>query len=104
MNDIVLVVILFIFAIMIWLFLPQLFIRRAMTSVIRIFQEHNAVGIHSAKTADELGFHSKGMLDKMFKPRDYKPRALDMLISSNIVQMTEDGKLYLVEERLRDLK
>jgi hypothetical protein len=32
--------------------------------------------------------------------RDYKPRALQLLISADIVQMTEDGKFYLDEESL----
>jgi len=42
------------------------------------------------------------MLEGMFRPRDYKPHALTTLIRAEIIQMTEDGKLYLLEEKLID--
>ena len=80
--------------------LPQFLIRRAIRSVIQIFQQHNAVGVKSAKTLEELGLQPKPMFQKMFKTRDYKPQALQALIHSDIIQMTEDGKFYLAEEKL----
>jgi len=84
--------------------LPQLFVRRAIPPVIRIFRHHNALGIKSAKTISELGLESPSMLGRMWKTRDYKPRALQLLMTANIVQMTEDGKLYLSEENLMATK
>ena len=84
--------------------LPQLFIRRAIPSVIRTFREHNAVNIKDAKTIDKLGLQTRPMLERMWKTRDYKPRALQLLMSANIIQMTEDGKLYLSEENLAATK
>ena len=80
--------------------LPQIFIRRSIRSVIRIFEQNNAVGVKGAKTIEELGLAPKPMLQRMFKTRDYKPQALQSLIRADIVQMTEDGKLYLSEESL----
>jgi len=44
------------------------------------------------------------MAQRMWKPRDYKPRALQLLLNANIVQMTPDGKLYLAEENLAATK
>lgn len=79
---------------------PQLFMRRAIPSVIKIFRQQNAIGIKNAKTIDELGLKSQNIMDKMWKWRNYKPDALKILISVNIVQMSEDGKLYLSEENL----
>ena len=84
--------------------LPQLFIRRAIPSVIRIFRAHNALRDRDAQTIDVLGLYTKPMLERMWKPRDYKPRALQLLLSANIVQMTEDGKLYLSEDNLAATK
>jgi len=80
--------------------LPQFLVRRAIRSVIRIFQQHNAVGVKSARTLKELGLEPKSMFRKMFKARDYKPQALQALMHSDIIQMTEDDKFYLSEEKL----
>ncbi len=80
--------------------LPQILIRRAARSVMRILEQHNAVGVKGAKTIEELGLAPKNMLQRIFKQRDYKPQALQALINADIVQTTEDGKLYLSEESL----
>ena len=80
--------------------LPQWRLRRAISQVIRIFREHNAFSIKNAKTNDELGIRQRGITEGMFKIRDYKVHALDVLIRSEIIQMTEDGKLYLLEDKL----
>lgn len=82
------------------LVVPQLLVKRAAHSVIRIFREHNAVEISHAETIDNLGLKSLNMIEKLWKPRDYKPRALQLLLSADIIQVTEDGKLYLSEENL----
>ncbi len=100
MSDVAIIVLLVVVSILGVLLIPQLLIRRAMTSVIRIFRQCGAVGISSARTADELGLRPLGMFDRIMKPKDYKPRALHFLISANIVQVTEGGKLYLSEENL----
>jgi len=80
--------------------LPQIFVRRAIRSVLRIFQQHNAVGVKGAKTLKELGLEPKSMFRKIFKTRDYKPQALQALMHNDIILMTEDGKFYLSEEKL----
>ena len=98
---IILVAVIFILGMML---LPQLFVSRAIPSVIKIFRKHNAVGIRSAKTIDELGLKPPSMIERMWQRRDYKPRALQLLIIANIIQMTEDGKLYLSEENLMQTK
>ncbi len=100
MSDVVVIVLLVVVSILGVMLIPQLLIRRAMTSVIRIFRQCGAVGKSSAKTADELGLRPLGVFDRVMKPRDYKPRALQFLVRANIVRVTEDGKLYLSEENL----
>ena len=82
--------------------IPQWRIKRAIPQVIRMFREQNAVGIKNAKTEEELGFKRRGMLEGMFRPRDFKPHALTALIQAEIIQITEDGKLYLAEDKLID--
>jgi len=82
--------------------IPQWRLKRAIPQVIRMFRDNNAVGIKNAKTEGELGFKQRSFLEGMFRPRDYKPHALTTLIRAEIIQMTEDGKLYLLEEKLID--
>ena len=43
------------------------------------------------------------MLERMMRRRDYKPHALTALMQVGIIQATEDGKLYLSEEKLAEL-
>lgn len=43
------------------------------------------------------------MLERMMRRRDYKPQALDALMQIGVVKVTEDGKLYLSEEKLAEL-
>jgi len=104
MNDWVVIGIVVVLLLVIMFVLPQILISRAMKKVIHIFKENNAVGIRHAKTAEELGLEQKGMLDRLMKPRDYKPRALQYLMQVSIVEMTEEGKLYLVEDNLAKTK
>ncbi len=80
--------------------IPQWRIKRAIPQVIKMFMDNNAVGIKNAKTEEELGFKRRGMLEGIFKPRDFKPHALTALIQAKIIRMTEDGKLYLAEDKL----
>jgi hypothetical protein len=84
------------------LVIPRWRIKRAIPQVIKMFREQNAVGIKNAKTEEELGFKQRTMLEGMFMPRDFKPHALTALIQAEIIQMTEDGKLYLSEDKLID--
>jgi hypothetical protein len=100
MSDTLFLVLMVVIFILVIVFLPQWLVLRAVPKVIRIFRQHNAVGIKNAKTIEELGLKPPTLFDRMYKLRDYKPRALQFLIGVNIIQMTEDGKLYLDEENL----
>jgi hypothetical protein len=102
MNETASIFILIAVFILLMLGLPQLLTRRAVSSVIQIFRQHNALSIESAKTTDELGLKTKTITQSLLGPalRDYKPTALQMLISAHIIQATEDGKLYLSEKNL----
>ena len=79
---------------------PRWLLRRAARQVIKIFREYNATDSKNAKTIDELGLRPPGMLERMMRRRDYKPYALNALIKAEVIQQTEDGRLYLSEEKL----
>jgi len=74
--------------------------RRAIFKVIEIFYQHNALGMNGAKTSHELGLESKNFFQRMTRPRDYKQYALQILMKREIILLNEDGRLYMVEERL----
>jgi len=82
--------------------LPQWRFKRSVKQVIAMFRKHNAIDrIENAKTMDELGFHfQRTFIEQMLRGRDYRGYALSALLKTQIVLETEDGKLYLVEEKL----
>jgi len=80
--------------------LPQLLLRRAITSVIRIFSQNKAFNPKNAKSVDELGLRPKSMVQAIFQGKQYKATALNVLRNSGVIQTTEDGKLFLSQENL----
>lgn len=80
--------------------IPIIRVRSAMKAVIAIFRKNEVTDIANARTQAELGLNPKPLLQRFFTVRDFKPQALKMLIDSRVVQVTEDGKLYLSEEGL----
>jgi hypothetical protein len=73
--------------------------RRAIKSVIKMFRNGQALSLDTAKTSEELGFRPRRML-QLRATRDYKPAAMQFLMKHNVIQATEDGRLYLSEEAL----
>lgn len=81
-------------------FVPQWILVRNIPKVIRVFRSFNAINPKTAQTIEELGLNPKPMLERMFRRRDHKPRALQFMLRVAMVEVTEDGKLYLNEEKL----
>lgn len=70
--------------------------------MIKIFRQNSALDKKTAKTIDELGLRPRGFMEGMFHGRDFKPYALDALVKAEIIKSTEDGRIYLDEEKLMD--
>lgn len=68
--------------------------------MIKIFRQNSALDKKTAKTIDELGLRPRGFMEGMFHTRDFKPYALDALVKAEIIKSTEDGRIYLDEEKL----
>ena len=83
------------------LVVPTAMNRRAVLQVITIFKKHQALDAERAKTIEELGLSPQGFRLRVM--RDYKPRAVDMLIKAKIIEVTEDRKLYLLEKNIVNL-
>jgi hypothetical protein len=82
------------------LYIRTFFTRRAVSKIIEIFYQHNALEMNDAKTLRELGLERADFFQRMMRPRDYKQDALQILIRRGIILQNEDGRLYLVEEKL----
>jgi hypothetical protein len=100
-NAILFIVLIFALLLAAMFIVPRWRLKRAIRQVVQILQEHNATDSKNAKTIDGLGLRPKAMMEGMFRGRDYKPYALNILMRAEIIQQTEDGKLYLSEEKLR---
>ena len=82
--------------------IPQWRFKRSVKQVLAIFRNNNALGrADNARTMEELGFRfQRTLMQQMLRGRDYRSYALSALLKAQIVQETEDGKLYLLEEKL----
>jgi hypothetical protein len=76
--------------------------KRATEEVISRFCTYDALEIKRARTVEDLGLAPRDFLQRIFRARDYKPYALRFLSQAGIVRKTQEGKLYLVEERPDD--
>lgn len=82
------------------LYLRIFLTRKAILKVIEIFYQHNALGMKDAKTLHELGLEHPDFVQRITSRRDYKQNALQILIKRGIISENEDGRLYMVEEKL----
>jgi hypothetical protein len=77
-------------------------VKGATEEVIGRFCSYEALEIKRARTVEELGLAPRDFFQRIFRARDYKPYALQSLSQAGIIRRTQDGKLYLVEEKLND--
>lgn len=100
MQTVIMIVALLVLMVLALFVIPQWRVSRAVRNVIRIFRALNAVDSKTARSIEDLGLQPRGIMEGMLKGRDYKPHALKSMIDAGIVQVNEDRKLYLSEEKL----
>lgn len=76
--------------------------KRAVFKVLNTFRAENAIGYQGARTIDQLGLTPPNILERIGRPRDYRQNALKLLIKAGVVQITEDGRLFIPEEKIRE--
>lgn len=81
--------------------LPNVLTKRAMRLVIKTFRDNNALSNRTAKSIKQLKLEPRSFLMNMIMPRDYKQRAMQYLMKANIIRTTDDGRVYLSQETLR---
>jgi hypothetical protein len=100
MGRVILILILIIIAFGGGLYIRTFLTRRAILKVIKIFYRHHALGMNGAKTLHELGLERPDFYQRMTRPRDYKQSALQLLIKRGIIFENEEGRFFMVEEKL----
>ena len=99
-TDIMIIVLIVLIGLAAMFFIPQWRMKRTIPKVIRVFRECSAIDAKNARTIDELGLRPRGMMEGMLRGRDYRQYALTALMRAGIIETTDDGRLYLVEEKL----
>ena len=95
-------VILFFITMILLMILVSVFLqRRAVIAIRKIFHEKNALSAENAIEREELGIRHQHAL---FKKRDYKLQAVQVLMNIEIIQTTEAEQLYFSEEKLDSLR
>jgi len=79
-------------------------VKRALSQVIERFRQHDSLCSQSPKSMDQLGLRPPGFWERAVKPRDYKPYALQILIRSGAVNITDDEKMCLNDIKLQDIR
>jgi len=82
--------------------IPRFMIRRALKQTIAIFRHFGVNSPEKARTRAELGLNPADFMTRMTSLRDYKPNALQILMNEGVVASTEEGKLYVMEEKCRE--
>jgi len=82
------------------IFVPYWLTTRTIPKVIKTFRQRNAIGAKNAMTIEELELKPKSIFRRMFTRRDYSQQALQFLIRADVVDITEEGKFYLNDEKL----
>ncbi len=77
-------------------------VKRATFQVIDRFCSYKALNAKKARKVEELGLASPDIFQRLFRPRDYKPYALQVLSRAGLIRVTGEGRLYLMEEKLND--
>ena len=102
-SNLIFTVVIFLALIVLAFYISAKMTRRAVFKVIEIFRKHQATGIQQARTIEELGLNPPSFLERVLRPRDYKQNALKILIRGEIIRITEDGKLYIPQEKIQEL-
>tara|TARA_B100000676_G_scaffold311913_1_gene383739 strand:- start:1165 stop:1491 length:327 start_codon:yes stop_codon:yes gene_type:complete len=100
MSETVFIILAVIVGALIVFLIPQLLMRAAVPKVIAILREHRADCAERAVAAVDVGLAQRGIFERAFRRRDYKPRALMGLIQIGVVALDDDGNIYICEEEL----
>ena len=80
--------------------IPGVLLKRALGQVTDSFTKSHSLCSETPKTMVELGLAPRSLTQRLFRPRDYRPYALQWLLRTGAVRETGDGKLCFEDEKL----
>ncbi len=98
--EIVLVIVILIAALGLRLYGPTFLTQRALKKVVAIFKTQGATDNNSAKTLEALNLNPSSGGMRLTRTGEYRRKALEALQETELVQSTDDGRLYLHVENL----
>lgn len=99
MTNVIAILIIALMAVLAFFLYRTLFIR-GLRRVVAIFRATEALDARRAKTLEELGLKPPAYVRRMFKPRDYRQSAAELLHRQGVIKMAEGGRFYLSESAL----
>jgi len=79
--------------------LPALRLKKAVLQVVRIFRREQSFCFNNLKTVDELGLAPPPVWNGIFRLRDFKPYAVQVLVKAGVIHVFEGGKMCLQENK-----
>ena len=86
------------------LLIPSTMLKLSVSVVVKEFRRQKAISSEHTISKTELGIISQTGINRFVNRRDYKAQALQALVQAEIVQVTEEGRLYLLEEKLESTR
>ena len=79
-------------------------VKRALKQVIDRFKAKHSLCSQGSKTIAELELQPPSFPKRIYRPRDYKPDALKILIRTGAVRLSAGGKMCLLDRELQHLR
>jgi len=98
----ILLILLAVFAVL-FILLPTGLNRQAVLEVITALRQYQAFDAESARIPEDIGLQPPGIKTPFFSIRRFHPRAVNSLIKGKMVNVTPEGRIYLVEAKLVNL-
>jgi hypothetical protein len=99
--DLLIIVIAFVCLVIAAIFIPRYMVLNAMKKIIRTLVKEGAFNVRKALPPEQIGIGQRGPWGGMLRMRDYRPQALYMLVDSEILVNTLDGRYYISVDKLQ---
>lgn len=100
MSEVAILALVFIGTLIAAIVIPQMLLRKAVPQVIKILRQHGAIDAEHAVRPEAVGLAQQSVWDRALKRRDYKPKALSGLLQIGVVDLNDEGKVFLSEAAL----
>ena len=102
MSDTALLIIFIITVPILVVVIQNLQIRSNIPKVLKILRDNGAVDEEHAVVAIDVGLGDQPAWERVYRRRDFKPRALVAMINLDLVRTDDSGRVYINEARIAE--